>query len=95
MKNWRGCKHVDYVWNGTQSDPDLIYKGYTFNYHDIEDALWADFLDATGHTDDEYGNHKVEYEFSLFVQNNIDNYLDDCIYGGYFAKGSKSWHDSI
>jgi hypothetical protein len=25
------------------ADPDLLYKGYNFNYYDIEDAMYEDF----------------------------------------------------
>jgi len=25
------------------ADPDLLYKGYVFNYYDVEDAMHEDF----------------------------------------------------
>lgn len=95
MTTWRGCENIEHVWNGTQSDPDLIYKGYVFNYYDIENALWDDFLSLTEYEDSDHDKPEVEHEFDLFLHDVADSYLDDCIYGGYFAKGSKSWHDSI
>lgn len=93
MGKYHGCENIDFVHYNEWADPDLIYDGYTFNYWDIEDALWNDFLEFTGHTDDESGKREVENEFDEFAQDNAENYLEDCIFGGYFADGSKSWHD--
>lgn len=92
---YRGAKNVRFVGHGEWSDPDLVYKGYTFNYWDIENALWDMFLEDTGHTDSESGVPEVEAEFDEYVRNHVDDYLDDVIYGGYFADGSKSWHDKL
>ena len=44
-------------------------------------------------TDDESENREVEREFDSYIQENVKDYLNDCIFGGYFADGSKSWHD--
>lgn len=101
---YRGNKRIKFAYNGDYADPDLIYNGYTFNYWDIEDALWEDFLErvedgdigvsfdrefAENHPNDD----AVEDAFNLYVQENGVDYLNDVIYGGYFEKGSKSWHD--
>lgn len=101
---YRGNKSIKFVYNGDYADPDLIYDGYTFNYYDIDEALWEDFLYgvedgdidvsfdrefAENHSDDD----AVEDAFNLYVQENGVDYLKDVIYGGYFEKGSKSWHD--
>lgn len=40
---WRGCKNVMYSYYDDYADPDLLYKGYNFNYWDIEDALRENF----------------------------------------------------
>ena len=94
MASYRGCKNIEFVWHNTQEDPDLIYRGYTFNYYDIEDALWNDFLELAEHEDSDGGNAETQNEFSSYVQDNAENYLDDCILGGYFANGSKTWHNN-
>lgn len=91
--SYRGCRDVLFKSNGIMADPDLIYHGYTFCYWDIEDALWSAFLEETGHKDSESGDGKVEAEFDLYVQAHAVDELEDCIFGGYFEKGSKSWHD--
>ena len=101
---YRGNKRIKFAYNGDYADPDLIYNGYTFNYWDIENALWEDFLygveddDIDVSFDREFAeNHPndnaVEDAFNLYVQEHGVDYLNDVIYGGYFEKGSKSWHD--
>lgn len=91
--NWRGCENIEFVNYNEWADPDIVYNGYVFNYWDIEDALWNDFLDATGYDDSDSDNPEIESEFDLYVQENAECYLSDCIFGGYFKNGSKSWHD--
>lgn len=87
---YRGAKGVKFIWHGTQSDPELEYKGKRFNYWDIEDALWEDFLEETGHKDSDSGNAEVEKEFDKFVQDRAADYLEDVIAGGYFEESCKS-----
>ena len=97
--NWRGCEKIEFVYYNEWADPDLIYNGYTFNYWDIEDALWSEFCeivsDETGLSvyDIESDMEKFEPMFNEYVQENAVNYIEDCIFGGYFADSSKSWHD--
>jgi len=69
---FRGCEGVEFIWHGTQSDPELEYKGQRFNYWEIEDALWDMFKDDGGDTKDEEA-------FNKFVQEYCKGYLDDVI----------------
>lgn len=92
--NWRGCPDIIMVSRNEWDDPDLIYDGLTFNYWDIEDALWDMFLEDTGHKDNESNNPEVEEEFSAYVRENAPAYLDDVIAGGYFEDGKTSWRES-
>lgn len=39
---WRGCKNVMFGYYNDYADPDLLYKGYVFNYYDVEDELPTD-----------------------------------------------------
>lgn len=83
--NWRGCKNIKMIWHGEWSDPELVTEyddtEYRFNYHDIEDALWYDFLESNDITEkdtyDENGNISDEYEnmFSKYCQDNAYTYL--------------------
>lgn len=91
-EGWRGTP-VKMVSHGSWGDPDLVWNGYTFNYWDIEDAMWSMFLEETGHKDSESNDPAVEEEFNKYVQDNYEDYLGDVIFGGYFDEGSKSWHD--
>lgn len=95
-EGWRGTP-VKIVSHGSWGDPDLVWNNgeeeYTFNYWDIEDAMWNMFLEETGHKDSESNDPKVEEEFNEYVQDNYEGYLEDVIWGGYFDEGSTNWHD--
>ena len=91
VKNgWRGSKDIEFVWKGQWSDPELVYDGKTFNYWDIEDALWNMFLEENPQwTDDDSNNPDCEKEFDRYVQLEGALYLDDVIAGGYFDEPSE------
>ena len=81
MANYRGTENVEFISRGSQSDPLLRYDGKLFNYWDIENALWDMF-------EEEYPMDAYEenmYAFNKYVQERCVDYLDDCIFGGYFA----------
>lgn len=84
LPNWRGVRGIKMKSNGPYSDPWLIYRGEVFNYWDIEDALWAMFLEETGHNDAE--SEAVEAEFSEYLKYEAKPYLDGCLFGGYPTK---------
>ena len=92
VKNgYRGSKDIEYVWNGHWSDPELVYDGKTFNYWDIEDALWSMFLEENPQwTDSDSDNPECEDEFDKYVQSEGALYLDDVIAGGYFDESLKT-----
>lgn len=84
--NWRGCKDIKMIWHGEWADPELVteYDGveYWFNYYDIENALWEDFLESEGieekDTYDERGmgiSDEYEDKFSKYCQDNAYTYL--------------------
>ena len=97
-EGWRGHPDIEMIWNGAWADPDLEYKGYIFNYWDVEDAMWDDFLEVTGHKDSEVNDPEVEEEFNQYVIENAAYYLEDVIASGYFERNGKkykSWHDMM
>lgn len=89
---YRGTKGIEYVSHGAWADPELIYDGKSFNYWDIEEALWDMFCEevaeTTGASTVYVGYRSDDYHdaFNLFVQDNAVSYLEDCIFGGYDYK---------
>lgn len=95
LQNWRNVKGIKFLSNGSVSDPSLIYKGYEFNYWDIEDALWSMFLeDNLEFSDNDSGNPKAEKAFNEYLSGCATGYLDDVIFGGYFPPKTYSWRDN-
>lgn len=72
LPNWYGIEGIGYEWCGAYSDPLLHYKGHTFNYWDIEYALWDRYNEC---------ENIVNYaEWEQYVKDNAVNYLDDVIF---------------
>lgn len=109
--NWRGCEDVFMQWHGEWADPDIYIENedglFVFNYWDIEDALWNQFLDENGieekDTYDRRGNISKAWEnkFNKYCRNNAYDYItyDLLPEDGYFSdemcsKDGKfcSWH---
>lgn len=60
-----GVDGVEYIWHGEYADPEVWYKGELFNYYDLEDWLYSDFIETTGSKDSD--------EFAKWVKNNPNN----------------------
>ena len=69
-ENYRGVQEIEFIWHGEWADPELEYKDKTFNYWDVEDALWQDFKEEGGAEDDEEA-------FDKYVQAHAVDMLDD------------------
>lgn len=91
--SYRGCENVDMGYLTDWDDPALLYDEKVYNYWDIEDALWTDFLEFV--SDQELPNSYTEDEenFNTYVQEHIEDYLSDVDAGGYFKEGSNDWRD--
>ena len=72
LPNWYGINGIRFEWRGSQDDPVLHYKGYTFNGNSIQDALWDMFLE-------DHGNPDNNDEWEKFVVSNATNYLENLI----------------
>lgn len=100
---WRGCKNVMLGYYDDYAYPDLLYKGYVFNYCDVEDAMYGDFhSEFSDQLDDEIAwcgeetaRKRADEAFGRYVRENADTYLDELITNGYFHGDSKSWHDKM
>lgn len=79
MANYRGIPNIEFVWHGEWADPELIYKGHSFNYWDVEDALWGDYVEQECEGNADKGD---DYAFALWLKKNTDyvyGYLNDWI----------------
>lgn len=81
-KYFYGIKRIEFIYHGDWSDPELIYKGHSFNYYDLENALVEDYkYSDDSKNDDNFKNFPKwvkENEYLAF------NYLDSLLEGGYF-----------
>lgn len=92
---WCGCKNVMFGYYNDYADPDLLYKGYTFNYWDVDDGMRENFASDCSDDLDELTDSEVEEMYDKYVRENAESYLDELIANGYFPNGSKSWHDKM
>ena len=87
---YRGTDGIEYVSHGAWNDPELIYDGKSFNYWDIDNALWDMFCEEitkdAGISVNEMDPLFCEDAFNEYVQNNAADFLNDCICGGYDYK---------
>lgn len=72
LPNWYGIEGIKFEWRGAMSTPLLHYKGRTFYDCDIEDALYDNYVEDGGNTDN-------NDEWESYVIANAVNYLDDII----------------
>lgn len=87
MCNYCGIKEIKYVGNGCYSDPQLEYKGHTYNIHDVEDTLYDEYL-SEKEADGEYNEEEYDDEaFRKWVKENketvfgiLEDILPDDLY---------------
>lgn len=39
MEYFLGIRGIQFIWNGTNSDPEIGYKGYIFNAWDVQEGV--------------------------------------------------------
>lgn len=69
--NWRGIEWVKMIWNGTQSDPELIYKGIRANYWTIENYLYEIFIEYEGDNNINKTEKELDGIFNKWLKNNV------------------------
>lgn len=87
MKNWfYGIYGIRYIDHGAWYDPELIWRGRSFNYYDVEMPLWEVYREECS----ENGTTPDENVFPAWVKKNaylareyLQNLLESkCFYGG-------------
>lgn len=73
LPNWYGIDGIKFEWRGAMSTPLLHYKGRKFYDSDIEDALWDNYVQDGGNTDN-------DDEWVAYASANAVNYLEDVIF---------------
>ena len=85
-KKWfYGIYGIEFIWHGCWSDPELIWHGHSFNYYDLENALYDEYKEYNPNYDD-----NDDSDFAVWVKKNayiareyLQNLLDGkCFYGG-------------
>lgn len=63
-----GIDGVEYIYHGDWSDPEIKYKGYIFNYYDLEEMLLASYKEEVS----EKSLDKTSKTFEQFLKENQD-----------------------
>lgn len=81
-----GIYGIHFVWRGSQSDPELIWHGKSFNYYNVEDPLWELFREdcrENGQPVDENAFPQWAKKNAYLAREILQNLLDyKCFYGG-------------
>lgn len=81
-RTFRGLPEIEFIWHGAYSDPELIYKGESFNYWDVEDALYdmcKDDLEYEGEDINKASDDKFFDKWLLDNEDRVYGMLDDWI----------------
>lgn len=79
LPDWYGIKGIKFIWQGTQSDPLLKYKGKEINSYIVEDTMWEHWI----HDDDDNLIPDRENDlkgFEQFMRDNADEVKELCEY---------------
>ena len=49
-KWWYGIKGIEFIWHGTNDDPELKIGSAYINSHDVEDHFWDAYAEDGGDT---------------------------------------------
>ena len=73
-KKWfYGIYGIEFIWHGCWSDPELIWHKKSFNYYDVENALYSDYME-------DKSENKTDLPFDIWVKKNAHlarYYLDN------------------
>ena len=70
-ERYRGVPGTTFIWHGNNADPEVIYKGKSFNVNDVEDNLWYTYKDEC----EENGEHPTDQGFEAWLQEVGTSYI--------------------
>ena len=47
-QSYRGFKDIEFIWHGTNADPELRYNGISLNYWNVENAIYQECREDFG-----------------------------------------------
>jgi hypothetical protein len=63
-KSWfYGIYGIEFIWNGPWADPELVWHKKSFNYYDVENALYSDYME-------DKSENKTDLPFDIWVKKN-------------------------
>lgn len=76
---YRGIPNTRFIWHGEWSDPEVLYTDddgdeLLFNYYNVEDVLYSEFMDDMDISDDD---PNFDAEFKKYAKENGKRILDD------------------
>lgn len=76
-----GVPEVEFIWHGEWADPEVEYKGNTYNYYDLEDSLWVDYKEEKGENanDDDFEKWVKDHQDLVYSTLEILEPLDESI----------------
>ena len=85
MKQWfYGIYGIEFIWHGEYNDPELRWHKKSFNYYDLENALWDAYTEECRF---DYSKDPDEKEFPVWVKKNAAfarELLQNFMERGYF-----------
>lgn len=74
---FRGLSQTRFIWHGEYSDPEIEFKGRTFNYWAVENSLWEYFKEDENVNEADWDDDEA---FDQWLKDNEDwvyTYLDE------------------
>lgn len=76
---YRGIPNTRFIWHGEWADPEVLYTDddgdeLLFNYYNVEDVLYSEFMDDMSISDDD---PNFDEEFKKYAKENGKRILDD------------------
>lgn len=82
-----GIEGIALISHGGWCDPELYYKGKSYNYYDVEDAMWGEFQEE--HSDVDCVSDEPFSAWMLWNQEYVREYIEELdSIGSYYGAPS-------